>query len=317
MIPNEKIIAEAECKPKLSIGAVCFWVIAAVILAPGIYGAIEANETFILIFMAVIASLPALAGVALQASMMRSGKTNAIIATERCIYCKSNSTKHFSYGDGMMEIPYESIINIRVSPESPSSLNGDMVVLYLPGSSVNFRYITNAPQIVMAIKSKVEEKKGPMPPYGYGMPVMPPMGAYSPYQQPMYGQSVQGYGQPMQRGYGQPMYGQPMPNGYAQPYGQPNYGPVAPMMAPPPQSPYQPVRPEYQYPSQTVYPNVPPAPAKTETARPAKYEEGLQDTERPLFDAETGERIVYDDEPVEEAKDAVVSLKKEEDGEQA
>ena len=155
MIPNEKIIAEAECKPKLSIGAVCFWVIAAVILAPGIYGAIEANETFILIFMAVIASLPALAGVALQASMMRSGKTNAVIATERCIYCKSNSTKHFSYGDGMMEIPYESIINIRVSPESPSSLNGDMVVLSLPGSSVNCRYIINAPQIVMAIIKKV------------------------------------------------------------------------------------------------------------------------------------------------------------------
>lgn len=153
-----------------------------------------------------------------------------------------------------MELPYEAIFNIRVAPEGLSRFNGDRISLYMQGSMLEFRNVTNAPQIVMTIKGKVEEIKGPMPPNGYMMMPMygqPPMGYAPPYGQPM-------YGQPMQQGYGQPVYGQPQyPPPPMQGFGQPNYQPVQPNYPQPPQSPYQPIRSEFQQPMQNVRPDQP------------------------------------------------------------
>ena len=280
---NDKIVAQAESKPKISGGAVVLWILAALFLLPGTWGAIETEEMGMFITFVIIAAIPALIGLAIHFSMLKNAKKTVLIAADKCIYCKSESTKRYSYGDGLMELPYESIVNIRVSPEGISKLNGDMVVLYMPGSMVSFRNITNAPEIVMAIKSKVEEIKGPMPPYGYPVMMPPAYGAPMGYAQPQYGQPMYGaqpqYGQPMygaQPQYGQPMYGvQPQ---YSQPmYGaQPQHG--QPNNAAPQQPIYQPVRPEYDQPQQPVYPDA---------AKP--------DDDRPLFDSETGERIIYSD----------------------
>ena len=279
MFNNENVIAEAESKPKIAGGAIAAWVVAGFIMLPAIWGALELGEFELIIGFAIFAAFPALIGLAIQLSLINGAKSTAIIATERCIYCKSKATQRYNYGGGLMELPYESIINIRVAPEDMSRVNGDMLTLYLPSGMLVFRNITNAPQIVMAIRSKVEEIKGPMPPYGYGV-MMPmygqsPMGYAPPYGQPMYGQPMQQqygqpmYGQPMQQQYGQPVYGQPV----QQQYGQPNYQPVQPNYVAPPQSPYQPVRPEYQQPMQNVYPNQPPAPDRTESAQPTAQAE--------------------------------------------
>ena len=277
MYNNENVLAQAESKPKLSGGAFAAWLVALVIFLPGVWGAAETGESAILAVFSIIAAVPALIGVAVHLAMLNGAKKTLLIATERCIYFKTRSAVNYS-GDGAVELPYDSIVNIRVSPEGFIRSNGDMVILYLPSSMLTFRNITNAPQIVMTIKAKVEEIKGPMPPYGYAM-VMP--AAYGVYPPP------QMYGQPYAPPYVQPNYVQPN-------YARSPYQPVQPNYVPPPRSYYGPVRPEYQYPSQNVYADVRPAPARTEYAAPQKPPQTFDVPERPAFDPETGERINYD-----------------------
>lgn len=272
MYNNENVLAEAECKPKVAGGAIAAWVIAALIMLPALFDLSDPELIYLIIGLGFFAFFPAIIGLCVQLSMLSTAKNTVLVATERCIYCKCKNVR--SYGGGLVEVPYESIINIKVAPEGLSRMNGDMLSLYLPSGMLSFRFITNAPQVVMSIKNKVETIKGPMPPFGYGMMrpvyVQAPMGYAPPYGQPVYGQPMQqGYGQP----YGQPQYAQPpMP-----PYGQPNYQPVQPSYAPPPQSPYQPVRPEYQQPAQNVYPNQPAA--QPEYVQPTA-QSGMIETEK-------------------------------------
>lgn len=314
---NENVLAEAEFKPKVSGGAIASWVIAALFLFPGIWAAMETSDIEILVALGIVALIPGGIGAALQASLILGAKKNGLVATDRCIFCKCPATKRYTRSEAFMELPYESIVNIRVSPEGFSGLNGDMVLLQTSTGVISFRNVTNAPQIVMAIKNSVEQIKGPMPPMGYVsmMPSysMPPVGYGQPYGQPMYGQPMYGqqmYGQQMQNGYGQPLYGQQMysqPNmGYPQPpygqqmYSQPNYQPVPPNYAVPPQSPYPNVRPEYQQPVQTTYQEPSTAQARTEYAQPAINEKtdeqyDVPTDERPNFDPVTGLPVTYDD----------------------
>ena len=310
MFNNENIQAEGVFKPKLSGGALVAWIIAAMFLFMGIWISIEAYETEALIGFGIFAAFIGGIGAIPQLLLVGNAKKNVLVATERCIYCKSPSTKQFSYAPDLMEIPYDSIINIKVTPEGLSRMNGDTVILYLPNSVISFHNVTNAPQIVMAIKNKVEEIKGPMPPMGY-IPMMPnygqPFGG-QPYYQPMYSPAMpNNYGQPMQRGYGQPNMGYGQPN--MPPYGQPNMGYAQPGMPPygQPQPNYG--QPGYGYPAmqpqvgqnmQTNYPNTPPAQTgygySNDPVKPAVSLAGAED-ERPRFDPETGESIHYDDQP--------------------
>ncbi|WP_295152479.1 hypothetical protein [uncultured Ruminococcus sp.] len=301
MFNNENIQAQGEFKPKLSGGALVAWIIAAMFLFMGIWISIEAYETEALIGFGIFAGFIGAIGAIPQLLLVGNAKKNVLVATERCIYCKSPSTKQFSYAPDLMEVPYDSIVNIKVTPEGLSRMNGDTVILYLPNSVISFHNVTNAPQIVMAIKNKVEEIKGPMPPMGY-IPMLPnygqPFGA-QPYYQPMYA--------PMQNNYGQPPYAQPMQRGYGQPnmppYGQPNMGYGQPNMPPyggQPQMGYN--QPNYGYP-QNMQPNYQnPAPAQTGYGYnndPVKHADTLTsaEDERPRFDPETGESIHYDDQP--------------------
>ena len=280
MSENVNNPVRSQSNPKIAAGAIAAWVIALTIMIPGMWGEFQGADKALFVTM-IPAMIPILIGGAIQLSMKMSAKETELIADDRSLFCKSKNTRSVSGQQAYMEIPYESIMNIRVTPEALSNVNGDIVTIYLPGNVLTLHYITNAPEIVMAIRSKVEEKKGPMPPYGYPMPGIPmygqPMLGQPAYGQPMYRQPP--YGQPMyaQPAYGQPMYGQPA---YGQPpYGQPMYWnnnahelrPAQPNYAAPPHSQYQPVRSEDQYPTQTVYPDMGPEPEMTETAyRPEK-----------------------------------------------
>lgn len=293
---NEKIVAQARSDPKLSGGAIVSWAIAGAFLLFGIIGAlyvgrdeIDEGIAFFIVFF-VLAVVPGGIGGVVQAMFLNNVKNTVLIATEGRIFCRSNKVQNRYDKNALMEVPYESIMDIRVSREGIDRRSGDMIVLRLTYSSLEFRYITNAPEVVMAIRSKVEAIKGPMPPSGYGV-VMPygsapvgyggqPMPAYGygpdhypqppkgqpvygqpPYGQPNYGQPPYGqptYGQPPygQPPYGQPPYGQP-PYGQA-PYGQPLYG-QAPYGQPPYGQPnYRPVPPA-PVPPQPAAQQIPPA----------------------------------------------------------
>ena len=288
MLSDENILAEGRFEPKVSGGAVACWAFTALFYGVGLIGTILADDPAPAIVFGIIGTLPLVGGLLAQSSIGKVKEKNALIATDRCIYCKNVTTTNVSRIPGLMELSYSSILNIRVAPGG-LRVNGDTVTLYLPGSVLVFRNVTNAPEIVMAIKSKVEEIKGPMPPYGYGVPMMgqPGMGQPLPGQnmyaqpmlgQPMYGQPVYGqpqYGQPAygQPQYGQPAYGQPQ---YGQPaYGQPQYGQPAygqPQYGQPAYGQgmydqpaygggyqnYEPAQPEYSAPPQSPYRPVPP-----------------------------------------------------------
>lgn len=281
---NERIIAQARSEAKVSGGAIVLLSMAGFIMLCGIIGAIitgsgdiEAAIALFIIFF-VLAIIPGAIGAVFQLTFMNNVKNTVLIATEGRIFCRSNKVQNRYDKNALMEVPYESIMDIRVAKEGIDRRSGDMIVLRLMYSSLEFRYITNAPEVVMAIRSKVEAIKGPMPPSGYGV-VVPygsapmgyggePMPAYGygpdhypqpPKGQPVYGQPPYGqppYGQPPygQPNYGQPPYGQP-PYGqpaYGQPaYGQPPYGQPAYGQSPYGQAPY----------GQPNYRPVPPAPA--------------------------------------------------------
>ncbi len=234
-MPNSTVIGES--KPKFSGGAVAMWMIAAVFLIPIIMAVVYLDGIAEVIFFLFVASFPAIAGFAVQIDFKNKARNTILVSEENCIIYGAKPAKR-SAPPVPTELPYEAIMNIRVKPNVFSSLNGDTVELYLPNTMLTFPHITNAPQIVMAIKNRVEAIKGPMPIYGYG--VMPPQFAQPAYGQPPYGQPA--YGQPP---YGQPAYGQPQ-------YAQPNYGPA--QYGQPQFTAYAPVPPEQQYPMQNVYP---------------------------------------------------------------
>ena len=254
-MPNSTVIGES--KPKFSGGAVAMWMIAAVFLIPIIMAIVYLDGPAEVIFFLFVASFPTIAGFAVQIDFKNKARNTILVSEENCIIYGAKPAKR-SAPPVPTELPYESIMNIRVKPNVFSSLNGDTVELYLPNTMLTFPHITNAPQIVMAIKNRVEAIKGPMPIYGYG--VMPPQFAQPAYGQPQYGQPAYGqpqYGQPAygQPQYGQPAYGQPQyaqPNYGQPPYAQPNYGPA--QYGQPQFTAYAPVPPEQQYPMQNVYP---------------------------------------------------------------
>ena len=258
---NEKVLAQARSDPKVSGGAIVSWAIAGFIMLVGIIGAVAIGDNdmsggiALLILCLFLALIPGIIGLVMQMSFINSVKSTVLIATEGRIYCRSKNVQNKFDKNALMEVPYESIMDIRVAKEGIDRKSGDSVILKLMYSHLDFRYITNASEVVMAIRGKVESIKGPMPPMGYGV-VLPygtqmgyggqPMPAYGygpdhypqnqpNYPQPPYGQPVYGqppYGQPP---YGQPPYGQPP---YGQPpYGQPSYGQPAygwqPYNAPP------------------------------------------------------------------------------------
>lgn len=239
MYNNDRILAQAECSPKVAGGALGAWIIAAFIMLPGIWGAAQINDWILLVIFAILAAIPALIGLVVQLIFISGTKKTALVATDRCLYYSNKDSRRYS--SELMPLPYEYIMNIRVIPEGMSRMNGETLILQLPDRPLVFHNITNGPQIVMAIRGKVEEIKGPMPPYGYGamMPMYPPMG-YFP--QPMYGQGYQPV-QPVQQGY-----------------------------QPPVQHSYEPVRPEDRQPMQTIRPDSP----KPETPEQAKPVEGFE-----------------------------------------
>lgn len=231
--PNSTVIGESN--PKISGGAVAMWMIAAVFLIPIIMAIVYLDGIAEVIFFLFVASFPTIAGFAVQIDFKNKARNTILVSEGNCIIYGAKPAKRKD-PPVPTELPYEAVMNIRVKPNILRSINGDTVELYLPNTMLTFNHITNAPQIVMAIRNRVEAIKGPMPIYGYGV---------MPYGQPAYGQMP--YGQPAygQAPYAQPAYGQA-------PYAQPNYGHA--QYGQPQFTAYAPVPPEQQYPMQNVYP---------------------------------------------------------------
>ena len=154
---NEKVLAQARSDPKVSGGAIVSWAIAGFIMLVGIIGAVAIGDNdmsggiALLILCLFLALIPGIIGLVMQMSFINSVKSTVLIATEGRIYCRSKNVQNKFDKNALMEVPYESIMDIRVAKEGIDRKSGDSVILKLMYSHLDFRYITNASEVVMAI----------------------------------------------------------------------------------------------------------------------------------------------------------------------